>query len=448
MRLALLAAMETCWVYAILAFFTTLLNLPRILSPLSLFLAYWVALALGRVLPRLSLRWGLVQLLAIGIGLITLLGLVRVDLIGESTGWFDISWLPRYIETAILFKNGTSAEFLATVALMYVFVRGLGLGQRPLTLWFIGFQFRLGIIAFFLLLLGAGMLKAFDATMWIFGYFFLALFAVALARMDEMGSDLRLGPRWAATLFTAVGLVLVLGFALVMLFRVDLSGPLMWALGPLGMIIEGILYLILIPVGFLAQWLFDLLQPLFALLRERMSNPPELSQAPDQAQKLLQANTPPAWLVSSFQILFVAAVLLVVGYLLARALNRRMSALEEETYIRESLGPSEELARESAKASKPRARKMGSITAESIRRIYAALVARASAAGLPRRIAETPYEFLPRLAHAWPDEADQVRTITEAYVAVHYGEHEADKEEVEKVQGVWREAEKAIRLKT
>lgn len=73
------------------------------------------------------------------------------------------------------------------------------------------------------------------------------------------------------------------------------------------------------------------------------------------------------------------------------------------------------------------------------------LMARAGDAGLPRHIAETPYEFLPRLQRAWPDEADQVRTITEAYVAVHYGEREFGAAEVNRLRGLWKRVEGRIK---
>ena len=82
--------------------------------------------------------------------------------------------------------------------------------------------------------------------------------------------------------------------------------------------------------------------------------------------------------------------------------------------------------------------------AESIRRIYAALVARASDAGLPRARAETPYEYLPRLERAFPQQAVDVRAITDAYVAVHYGEREFAATEVERLRQVWRQVEKSL----
>ena len=93
-------------------------------------------------------------------------------------------------------------------------------------------------------------------------------------------------------------------------------------------------------------------------------------------------------------------------------------------------------------------RRAGDLTAESIRHIYAALVARAGNAGIERREAETPYEFLPRVTREWNEQSNEVRNITEAYVAVHYGEHEATQDEVGSMKKMWKRVEEKIRTST
>src|SRR5205814_8991994 len=73
----------------------------------------------------------------------------------------------------------------------------------------------------------------------------------------------------------------------------------------------------------------------------------------------------------------------------------------------------------------------------SIRRIYANMARLAAQRGFPRRDAETPYEFVRELRAAFPDVEFEERTITEAYVRVHYGEHEPSAAEIEQVQDAW-----------
>jgi hypothetical protein len=78
------------------------------------------------------------------------------------------------------------------------------------------------------------------------------------------------------------------------------------------------------------------------------------------------------------------------------------------------------------------------IEAENIRRIYAALLARCQAIGLPRREAETPFEFLPRLRAQFPQAASDLSALTEAYVAVHYAQTPATGAQVRAMRAVWQ----------
>ncbi len=468
LRYALLAAMETCWVYAIIAFLGALTLTPTI-SPLSLFAAYWIALLVGRVLPRLQSHlhsterltdgvrsaaqvWRTLQLATLGIGLLTLLIIVRVEVFGAQVSLLDVNWLPRYLVSFFSLREGIPGAFLATLGVLYMFLRGLGFAQRPLTLWFIGFQFRLGLVAFFLVLIASAMLTRYDATLWIFLYFFLGLLAIALARMDEIGSAISLGPRWVVTLLTAVVLVILFGLVLLQFFTLDAANWLLVLLAPVFMLFATLLFLLLIPAGIVAEWLLNFMEPFLRQLGKALDALKNVI-SPEAAQPLQPMPQPnPAFELvgSAAKILFVALLMVGVGLLLAKALNRRMLQIEQETYVREAVGAEEEdgRVRESGRRKRANRRRGGDIIAETIRRIYAALVARANGAGLPRRVAETPYEFLPRLQEAWPNEANDLQEITEAYIAVHYGEHAASAEEVGLVRSAWRRVQAGIRRKT
>ncbi len=448
LRLALFAAMETCWVYSILAFLAALMNIPRVPSPLTLFCAYWLALLTGRGLPQLKPRWPILQLSAIGIAAVTLFSVARIELY-PRLDLFDFTWLPRFVR-ALSFADGFAAEHLTGMGVLLVFIRGLGYGQRPLTLWFIGFQFRLGVVIFFLLLIISSFMKSPDVSVWIFVYFFFSLLAIALARLDEMGSDIHYGLRWAMTVLTGVAIVLSLALGLLQFLTLDAAEGLLRLFTSLWILFEIILLILIIPGGVIVGFLVDLLQPLFASLRKILDDlqkifPPD---TPERLETAAQSIPALDFLIPLIKTILILGVFLTVGYLLARALNRRMQEIEEETYIREASGGDEQAARARRVAmtkKKLRRPHAGHLAAESIRRIYAALVARARDAGLPRQIAETPYEFLPRLQHHWPENAEGVETITDAYVAVHYAEEDATPDQVQRVRTAWGRAEKMIR---
>ena len=449
LRFALLAAMETCWVYALLAYLASFSGAPRAVSALALFASYWIALVVGRVLPRRKERWIILQLAAIGIALVTLFVIARIELYSNA-GLFDFSWVPRYLVLLLSFTSGIAAAHLAAMGVLYAFIRGLGFAQRPMTLWFIGFQFRLGIVVFFVLLLLAGIVKPFDQTQWLFIYFFISLLAIALARIDEMESDVRFGPRWILTLLASVGLVLFLGLVLLQFLTLDNTGLLLLLLSPLWAAIAVLVTILAIPFGLLMAFLVDLFSPIFGRISQAfqvLQNliPTDTGNNAGNAQGLefLKTLEP---IIKTFLIL---AAILLIGYLIAKALNRRMKQLEDDAYQRESLSEFERRAqRAGMPKKKPRPHRAGYLSAESIRRIYAALSARASEAGLPRAVAETPYEYLPRLEHAWPEQADQVRKITDAYVEVHYGEREFGAAEVDRLRAVWQQVEQMIKRKT
>ena len=248
-----------------------------------------------------------------------------------------------------------------------------------------------------------------DAALWIFVYFFISLLAIALARIEEMTNDVRYTPRWAITLLGSVALVLFVSWGLLQFLTIDLVRAMMTIFLPIAWVFGGLIVLLSIPFGYLLEWLVKLLQPLFA----------SLDQLIDSLQGFLNSDalrqpSPDAPVTFSLMALvqpaFILAVVLIVFYFLGRALNRRMRRIEEETFIREAIGADDafELSQRDdmrKKKIRPRAR---NAAAESIRKIYAALTARAAEAGVPRRVAETPYKNLSR---AWNSNGQKKQTI-------------------------------------
>jgi len=455
LRLALLAAMETCWVFAVIVFLAAQVDKPRPLTPLPFFAAYWIALVIGRALPQSRQQWIALQVIALGIAAITVLAVVRVELF-SAFDWSDLAWLPRALAAILSITRGIATEHLVTAGVLYVFVRGLGFAQRPLSLWFVGFQFRLGIVVFFLLLVVAGIARPlmlsqpFDPSLWIFVYFSISLLAIALARIEEMGSEIRYGPRWAITILGGIALVLFIGLGILQFFNPDTARWLLLLLAPIWLLIVAIIVLLAIPGAHIVGWLVEWLRPTLDRLTQIMDEfakmiPRDLE---DTLKKLPES--PVLFDIgNAIKVLLVPIALMLAAYFLARALNRRMKLIEDETYVREAIGADDdpERARRGAmrKATQPRSRAYR-IAAASIRRIYAALVARAADAGLRRRVAETPYEFLPRLTQRFSEQTDDIHSITEAYVAVHYGEKDAAPEAVAKVRAAWQRVEAVIRV--
>jgi hypothetical protein len=85
------------------------------------------------------------------------------------------------------------------------------------------------------------------------------------------------------------------------------------------------------------------------------------------------------------------------------------------------------------------------LASRSVRRIYVALSALAAERGYPRPAARTPYEHLSALRRAFPGCRAQVERITEAYVAVHYGQVPETHEELQEIQTAWAQVREGAR---
>lgn len=438
LRLALLAAAEACWIYAAILVLGTLAGAPREVSPFGIFLAYWIALQTGQFLPRTQLTWRILQALTLAIAVITIVTAIRIGLYPDLP-LADTGWLPNYFgRLSMLLERGT-AEQISTFALIFAFVRGLSFAQRALTLWTVGFQFRLGIVVFF----GAAFLSALSYPVnfseWVFLYFALSLPAIALARVEEAGQEHPLGFKWALVMSSGVCATMLLGFIAAQFFTLDSINALFQLLSPLGFVVQILLTLIAIPLFFLLNLLAGLLTPFFDFVRDLLQNlRPGLNGENPEVLKLLNEVTRIVVdLVPYLRVAGVILVVILVGWLIARALNRRVELRESELFAREQIKDSEGFA-----PVKPPRRARGGfarheVHAENVRRIYAALLVQAENAGLKRRDAETPLEFLPRLTARFPQAAPALGEITNAYVAVHYAQQPATDAQVRALRALW-----------
>jgi len=78
------------------------------------------------------------------------------------------------------------------------------------------------------------------------------------------------------------------------------------------------------------------------------------------------------------------------------------------------------------------------LAAARIRRIYAMLLDMSARLDRPRPAARTPLEFLPELEDIFPSLAEELQTITEAYLLVRYGELPESPEDLDKVESAWK----------
>lgn len=446
LRRALLAAMESCWLYAIVLTLGTLANFPRVISPFGIFLVYMIGLYVGRLLPRSKRAWNVLQWLTVAFALLAIFVAMRVGFYTDA-GLLDLRWLPTYLMRVMTIFERVTAEEISTIVLIVTFVRALGFAQRPLTLWVVGFQFRLGIVFFFFTAFVSAFTRPVNFAFWIFMYFAFSLVGISLARIEEAGREQSLGVKWALVIVTAIAASLLVGFAATQFLTLDAVNGLFVFLSPLILVLQVIITILALPFLVLFEALFKFISP---YLRDFMnllgSVIPRLNFSNQQPPALVnEAVRQLENLIPYFRLLGVIAVMLAVGWWIARTLNRRVKWREDEMFEREMLdarGSAEVEKRKRQRRTRPRPRELH---AENIRRIYAALLAQAEALGLKRREAETPLEFLPRLTGRFPESAVDLQNITAAYVAAHYAEEQATEARVREVRARWQRTKEQMK---
>ncbi len=445
-RRAVLAAAETCWVYAGMLTVGRAAGSSRFLTAFGIWFTYWAALEIGHYLPRRRQPLRVLRLLNLGLAILIFLAVIRLDLY-RDVPLLDLSWVGAFVRGLSSTVPLFTPPQIAIITLLYVYVRGSGFGQRPLTLWFVGFQFRLGVLIFFIISLLAVLTGPPNLLPPLVAYFVLSLLGVALSRIDESGREKGLGMHWAVLLIAACAVVVLIALFVTPLFTLTGVNLFFRLFEPLLPVLAFLLAILLIPLGWVFSLLIDLLAPLFAGLSQVFKN--LQIQLPEQVQQPLKA-VPSAlsqllFLVPYLQLLLFIALIFGAAVLVARALNRRMMQAEEEGYFREPVESLPARPKEKPRRTPRGAKRRGEIQAENIRRIYAALLARAAALGLARREAETPLEFLPRLVGRFPQAEADLRMLTDAYVSVHYGEQAATSAQVREARLVWGRAKREMR---
>jgi hypothetical protein len=84
-----------------------------------------------------------------------------------------------------------------------------------------------------------------------------------------------------------------------------------------------------------------------------------------------------------------------------------------------------------------------------VRYLYLATLEHAEEQGLPRKQAETPLQYAPRLRAQLADEMEDkagVETLTAAFVQVRYSQRPIDAEQVPALQEIWQRIKQHLHM--
>lgn len=484
----LFAAMETCWVDAILiglvgtdsssssSFFLPLW-VPFVLIASSC----WLSNALERrrtTVPHSATSFP-TSFLVVGLVCGTTLFSLWSGVYASSIAFFNPTWLGSLISD--LFLLGSQAFHLALIIalMLYFYWRGLRLSHRTLEPGNVFTVIRLGIgvmIAVIVLRAATHTTSSNELLLLLLIPLFLmfALIAHALAQTVFVRITHRSGlqgsvpsqERALLGIITAFGMILLVTSLLVgavanPAFLTDAQRifvPIVFVYDELANIIAFVLTLLITPI----IWLLNLFHFRFHEPNRQAQNLQVICKKYPHSLQCLK-NLPPqdtsnGVLLFSIKLLLPIVIMLLL-VLIIRLLMRRWSvkSVNRVEEVHESLWswtlfvtqvkallralwlrlfPQQSAATQGQDgayevSSEPMAR--------SIREIYRAMLRWAAEHGYPRKRDETPYEFRTRLHARLPLTEPELSTVTEAYTAIRYGSVVLSEADVAHIQQTWQQ---------
>lgn len=396
---------------------------------------------------------------------------IRVELSAGYAPW-DPDWGRYAVEHQALVAVGL-------IAGVYFLWRGIVVGRERLSFDTLYPRFLFGLSALVVLLVVWGFTVQADEfrrilavpSLYVVAYFTAGLLALALANFQSINQEMRRGDgavflprRWLALFLGVLAVIVVLSVAVASAFSFELVLLLTRPLNTLAdWLFTGFQYVVLLPLGLLAEILIYVLRFLMSLLNR--GKPPEPFNPSDASdwRKALEDRVPQA--ISPDVLLalkwgLVALVVAGVCVLLARALFRYRQVKEEgesgetseslwswdvfKADLRAFLLRCVRRFRRGTAADRRTARPPVAVTQVSgthllsIRDIYRGLLWEGRKAGTPRRDSETPNEYAGTLRQYLTGGTAELQAITDAYMTERYGDKETSPEDRGTINRLWR----------
>ena len=414
MLLALFALAEAAILAPILVFCVPLpmLDRPGVIGVVFLLLAALAGLWRWLGEREISAR---VQVLALGTVLVALTVIADVQL-ASIRSEFDLTliWLlPGFVVAALLLW------------------RGAALGQTDLTFTDASRRLQMGALALVVLGMVALVFPQNRLMESIVPFFIGAAFALPLSHLESVSRSIygRTVTMTRAWWVWSVVITLLVALASVVLLSI-MSGT------PIAMILIGIFALLALPFVLLLSLLLPTLTngslPTFNL---RLPSLAQLPQGEIQASIFDGLVIPP-----QFNLLIAVVILALIGGAVLLLLGVAQRSKREL----KSVGPQADFDIARPEPGIDGLQKLRSsldlrrwLAALTVRRLYARMVHEAAKRGQQRLPAQTPLDYLPHLNRAFPNAAQDVGAITDAYVAAHYGELPDDDAALARLREAW-----------
>jgi large-conductance mechanosensitive channel len=462
--------MEACWVYPWLVWLGSWPAFDES-RPVLRLASVIITLAVSLLVTRIALRqkWGLwrIRSVIIGGGLVVILLVLGVDYQNGyaflSGGWFGYIW--QTLGTTFI---NTQTIVLAIPVLLYLWWRGIILGQTTSYFRDIYRTFMLGMAALIILIIFWQISSASerftkpgaDIGWYVIAFFFFGLISIAICHLYLMRramprEEARLTSvwRWLPVMLGVIGGVVLVGFGVASIFSPALFESIGHGFSAAGDFLGTIMGYILTPIIFVFEWLVKIFIYFINLLRGDQAQPPGATgnmTAPEQPE-IIPKELPP-WVTEAIKWFVVALIVGLVLFILVKAVSRMRTrrARDEIEEIHESLwswkGLRDDLRellgmlgdRFKRKPAAPGYRFDEDAAGRmDIREIYRHVLWEGARSGIPRRRHETASEYSGRLHQSVPESEEPLKNITDEYENVRYGEMNVPEERVDSANSLW-----------
>jgi hypothetical protein len=436
-----------------------------------------ITLAVSLVVTRLTIRreWPLwrTRAVIIGGGLVVILIVLGAD---YSAGYSFLSgrWFAHTGQALGSAITNPQTIVLAIPVLLYLWWRGIMLGQTTSYFRDIYRSFILGLVALIILIIFWQISSASERFTgpgteigwYVMAFFFFGLIAIAICHLYLMRSSMpkeeaRLTSvwRWVPIMLGVIGGMVLVGFGVASIFSPELFASIGHGFSAIGDFFGKIFGYILTPIIFVFEWLMRIFIYLIRLLSSDQTQTGNVTgNMSGQLWPEVVAKELPPWVTDAIKWFAVALIVGLVLFILAKAVSRiRDRRLRDEIEeIHESLWSWRGLRDDLKELLKMVFKRKKELVKEyhfdenvkdemDIREIYRHLLWEGKRSGIPRRRYETPAEYSGRLRRTVPESDEPLNNITGLYENVRYGENTVPEEQVGSANSLWQRLKGMLR---
>ena len=450
---------------------------PRpVLSLASVIIVLAVSLLVTRVSLKQKLPMWAIQCIIIGGGLVTMLLVLGVEY-ADGYGFLSGGWFAHIGQVLGATFNHASTIVVALPAMLYLWWRGIILGQSTSYFKDIYRSFLLGMVALIVLIIlwqissasGTFQKPGPGIGLNVIAFFFFGLMAIAICHLYLMRSTMPREEaaltsvwRWLPIMLGVIGGMVLVGFGIACIFSAEFFESVGHGAGVVFDFLGKIFNYILIPFNYLFEGIFWLLRFLLNLIRG--NQPAQPGGTGNMTLPEFPEVTPKEWspvVTETIKWLVIAIIVAVVIFILAKAVSRFRArrAREEIEEIHESLlswsGLRDDLRlflnmmgqRFKRKPAAPPGYHFDENATGrlDIREIFRHLQWEAGRSGISRRRHETASEYTSRLQRMVPDSSEPLNRLTDLYADVRYGEISVPEEQVDNANSLWQTLRELLR---